>query len=402
MGAPMPEPAAAEPAPSPGHLDAIEGLRAAAALVVYVNHAYAQAWNPMRDEYPTGVLGALSYSLVAGHLAVTVFIVISGLCLGLPVAARGHRLREGVRGFFARRALRILPPYYASVALCLLLIGTVLGEETGSLWDVPIHVDGVAVVSHLLLLQDLFGTGRINYVLWSIAVEWQLYLLFPLLLAAVRRVGLGRAVGAALVLGYAARWAGDGTRLDRANPHYLGMFALGLLAASVLRSGAPWAARFRTFRGWSVVAFAAALAVAALAVQLGFAEATRQFWLLDLPTGVCAFALLVGACARPASGPGWVLGSRPLTALGVVSYSFYLVHAPALQALWLFVCRPLGLGNGATFAFLMTAGLAAVCLIAALFHRAVERPFLRRLRGAGGAAQAPTPAAGAPALTRPN
>src|SRR5437660_1154683 len=91
------------------HLKHVEGLRALACLVVFVNHAYGQTWFAEHGQFPKGVLSTFTYSLVAGHLAVTVFIVISGFCLALPVIANGDRLRGGSKNFFKRRALRILP-----------------------------------------------------------------------------------------------------------------------------------------------------------------------------------------------------------------------------------------------------------------------------------------------------
>ena len=109
--------------PGRAHITHVEGLRAVAALIVYVNHAYAQTWNPDLTPPPDGLLSLVSYSLIAGHLSVTVFIVVSGFCLALPVVATGE-LRGGAGAFFKRRARRILPPYYGAVALCLLLIGT--------------------------------------------------------------------------------------------------------------------------------------------------------------------------------------------------------------------------------------------------------------------------------------
>src|SRR3954466_12054652 len=84
----------------PGHLKHIEGMRAVAAFVVYVNHAYAQAFLfNSTFHHPGGLLSIAGYAMVAGHLAVTVFIVISGFCLTLPVVASGDRLRGGSIAF---------------------------------------------------------------------------------------------------------------------------------------------------------------------------------------------------------------------------------------------------------------------------------------------------------------
>ena len=121
------------------HLMQVEGMRAIAALIVYVNHAYAQVWNPQYGRRPGGILSAFSYFMVAGHLSVTVFIVISGFCLTLPVVSAGEQLRGGTFEFLKRRARRILPPYYGALALCLALIATVIGKPTGnvpSAWTV--------------------------------------------------------------------------------------------------------------------------------------------------------------------------------------------------------------------------------------------------------------------------
>src|SRR5579859_7905470 len=224
------------------HLKYVEGLRALACYVVFVNHAYGQTWLADRHQFPSGkFLPFFTYSLVAGHLAVTVFIVISGFCLTLPVVANGDTLRGGTKNFFKRRALRILPAYYGSVALCLALIYTIIGQPTGTLWDVPVEVTRpdatrIAIVSHLLLLQDLFGTSKINYVLWSIAVEWHIYFLYPMLVLCWARYGPKWVVPIALVAGYALRLGFADTRIARASPQYVGMFAFGMLAAYVTQS----------------------------------------------------------------------------------------------------------------------------------------------------------------------
>src|SRR5258706_13505 len=69
--------------PPRAHIRHVEGLRAVAALVVFVNHAYAQTWNPDQGRVAPGLLSWVSYSLILGHLSVTVFIVVSGFCLAL-------------------------------------------------------------------------------------------------------------------------------------------------------------------------------------------------------------------------------------------------------------------------------------------------------------------------------
>jgi peptidoglycan/LPS O-acetylase OafA/YrhL len=364
-------------------------MRAIAALVVYVNHAYAQVWNPHAGRYPSGVLSAFSYFLVAGHLSVTVFIVISGFCLALPVVSAGDQLRGGTFEFLKRRARRILPPYYGSLALCLALIATVIGRPTGTLWDVPILATPAGVLSHLLLLQDLFATGSINYVFWSIAVEWQIYFLFPLLVWAFRRFDHRSTVAVALIAGYAIRIGLGSTRVARANPHFLGMFALGMLGAYVARSPRIDYVLARQSRLWWWAGGLGLAVAAGLSIAWGIDVSTARFYLLDLPIGIVALSALVLAQRSEHSLLGRMFSWRPLVVIGTFSYSVYLVHAPLLQILWQFGLHPAGLGDEAMFVVLLTAGLAAVLAGAYLFFRVFEQPFMRSARQRVAAAVAP-------------
>jgi peptidoglycan/LPS O-acetylase OafA/YrhL len=348
-----------------------------AALVVYLNHAYAQVWNPHTSASPNGILSAFSYSLVAGHLSVTVFIVISGFCLTLPVVSSGDQLRGGTVDFFRRRAKRILPPYYGALALCLVLIATIIGKPTGTLWDVPILTTPAHVLSHLLLLQDLYATGSINYVFWSIAVEWQIYFLFPALVWGFRRFGHGRTVAVALVASYAIRLAFGSTRVVRMNPHFLGMFALGMLTAYVARSPRIDYVQARQSKiWWWGCAGGLALAVA-LSLAWGVNQSVERFYILDLPIGIVAMSTLVLAQRADGNFMYQLFSWKPLAVIGTFSYSLYLVHAPLLQILWQYGLHPAGLGEQASFFVLLTGGLAVVLAGAYLFFRVFEQPFMR-------------------------
>jgi peptidoglycan/LPS O-acetylase OafA/YrhL len=377
--APVPSLAAKEPARRPVHLQHVEGMRALAAYVVFVNHAFAQVWLPGKGA-PPRLLSAFSYSLVAGHLSVTVFIVISGFCLSLPVVGANDTLRGGVTGFLKRRARRILPPYYGAMAVALILIWTVLGKATGSLWDVPIRVTPIAVVSHLLLVQNFFATGAINYVFWSIAVEWQIYFLFPVLVWSWRRFGPAATVVAALVVGYGVRAAFVETRIDRASTHYLGLFALGMLAAYLAQSAGAAFARARAVVPWGTVAVAGLGVVCALSVWWGWERSPDHFAVLDFPVGVATMATLV-LCSRVGGGRvAGLLAWKPLAFIGTFSYSVYLMHAPLLQILWLYVLVPAHFGPVAMFGLLMTAGALAVLGASYAFFRVFEEPFMRQSR----------------------
>jgi peptidoglycan/LPS O-acetylase OafA/YrhL len=374
-----------------GRLTHIEGMRAAAAYVVYINHIYAQVWLPPKPA--PSVFSVFSWSLIAGHLAVTVFIVISGFCLMLPVVRADNRLRGGTLGFFKRRARRILPPYYAAVAVCLALIGTVMGKPTGTLWDVPIGVNKVAVISHLALVQDLYGTSKINYVFWSIAVEWHIYFLFPLLVWSWRRWGWAVTVVTALVAGYALRITLDDTRVARAQTQYLGLFALGMLAAHIAQNGGAAISRARDRYPWLAIGAGGLAVTCALARAWGVELGIQRFYCLDFPVAVATMAALVET-SRP--GDGWLrrfFAWRPLVVIGTFSYSIYLMHAPLIQILWQFVLEPLHFAPVSMFLFYLVPGAAFVLAASYAFFRAFEFPFLRA--PVSGGVERPTVAAAA-------
>jgi peptidoglycan/LPS O-acetylase OafA/YrhL len=229
----------------------------------------------------------------------------------------------------------------------------------------------------LLLLQDLFGTGSINYVLWSIAVEWQIYLVFPLLLWSWRKLGPGLTVALALAAGYAVRMGFDGTRIARTNSHFLGMFALGMLAAYVSCSPREAYRRLRKSPAWG---WAAAIMFAATIALVGFLQILRfrfGFIFVDLVVGLMAMAALVRTSSEEKSKLRAVVSWRPLVFVGTFSYSLYLIHAPLLQLLWQYVLNPAGLGSDAMFLILMTAGLAIVLCASYGFFRAFEAPAMR-------------------------
>lgn len=353
----------------------VDGLRALAALIVYLNHAYAQA--ALSDTLSFAFPYSLArFSMVAGHLSVTVFIVLSGFCLTLPVVDQGGMLRGGIKEFLKRRARRILPPYYAAVALCLLMIFTVIGKPTGSLWDFPLHVDRVALIAHLALVQDLFATSRINYVFWSIAVEWHIYFLVPLLVWAWRRFGAVQVVLGALLVGYAIRVGFGDTRIMRMHPQFLGMFAFGMLAAHVARSPEARLVKLRESNVWFWLALAGFGVAVGLSVFWGVRGSEKHFYLLDFPVGVLATSLLVASSRPVPSALTRLLSFRPLVAIGTFSYSLYLIHAPFLQLIWQYVLLPLKLSSELQFAGLML-GLPLVLGVAYVFFLAFEAPFLR-------------------------
>jgi peptidoglycan/LPS O-acetylase OafA/YrhL len=226
-------------------------------------------------------------------------------------------------------------------------------------------------------MQDLFATSRINYVFWSIAVEWHIYFIVPLLVLAWKRFGASKTVIGALVLGFALRLAFGYTRLSRAHPQFLGMFALGMLAAYVARSSEPLYKRLRERGPWTpLAALMLSLAVAAT-VYWGISLSETRFHWFDLPIGIMTAASLAAASRGQRSWIHRFFSWPPLVVLGTFSYSLYLIHAPLLQVMWQYGLVPLQLRNEAMLGWLLTVGLALVGLSSYAFFRMFEAPFMR-------------------------
>jgi len=357
--------AAAVPRAAQGRVGWLDGVRGVAALFVVLHHTWLAAFPHYPYNRGPWWLGWALY----GHFAVAVFIVVSGFSLGMAPVRHGDRLPRGAGTFLRRRAWRILPPYWAALALSMVVVALVTGPRTGA------TVNARSLVVFGLLAQDVVGAPAPNGVFWSIALEWHIYFLFPLVLLVSRRFGTRWAVGgslAAVLTVYLLSQTGPTlAKLDRLLPQFFGLFVLGVLAAkATVAPPSPALRRLLTaaLGGLSVV-------VVGLCVVEGSAWVVDQFFWMDLLVGA-ATAVLLGLLAAGSAVPARaVLGSRPLLFLGLFSYSIYLVHAPLLETGWLYGIRPLGLSPLASYWALL--GTVPIVLTGCyLFFRVFEAPFL--------------------------
>jgi len=310
-----------------------------------------------------------------GHSSVAVFIVISGFCLMLPISRNGGSITS-LGAFFRRRARRILPPYYAALLPSVVLILTIAGTDTGTVWDTSLPLTWQQLQAHALLIHDLpFGWegGTINYPLWSVAVEWQLYLLMPFIALSFRRFGsvpslvLGISVGLALHV-FSGGW------LDSATPWFLGLFAMGCAAAvHVQTTKLKQVATFRLLPValWgTVVLLILILRTSIFYVYIAY---------IDTLIGVATATTLILMYREAADGNYSVLTRlaswRPLVRIGAFSYSLYLIHAPLVHLVDRAFVATINPRPEVIFVLLVLASPTVVAG-AYLFYLAFERPFL--------------------------
>lgn len=333
-------------------LDNVDALRAIAFLMVFVFHAFL--------EFNTGSNGLVGiiysnpwgyfFPHHAGALGVQLFFVISGFCIHRS-ALRWRAAHERARGrdwlahYALSRFMRIYPAY--------LLVVLTLFALTPVSW--------VDLLSHVLLIQTWVpGTvNQINPSLWSLAVEAQLYALYPLALFAMK--GSRAPLIIALCAGASLAWrllAPEHTLWAKA-PLFWGFeWWLGVAVAHT--------ANLQRWIGWRTW-------LAGLATTLAVLAPTRIDALYAILPPIL-FAALVGlVIRRPQRAPRWLI------ATGAVSYGLYLVHQPVLDCV-ADIAGAAGIDLAMSGAFLVAsaAGLCAALAIAVPLERA-SRWFQARL-----------------------
>jgi len=364
--------------------DFVTGLRGIAASYVLLSHVWYQIWPAVPEPFgygrrPEGVIAWLTGWLYFGHFGVVIFIVVSGFCLMLPVAGNGDRIRGGIPAYLRRRIRRIVPPYYFAMILTLLAIYFLIGEKTGSQWDIALPVTSFGILTHMALVNDLFESTRINYVYWSIALEAQLYLLFPLLVWFVRRQGLATALVLSVSLVYGTIIGLELYGLTSIPPQFVGMcayFIFGLATAKIINmNDCQLMSRVQNINIYKMGILLIALAYLC-AIRLGFDAAERHFAFLDTLVAL-GTALFLIAASRSERSPARIFFESPfLLRIGTFSYSLYLIHAPILQIIWQYIIIPFRMSENNQFIALLVIAVPLVLVMAYCFFLLFERPFM--------------------------
>lgn len=324
----------------------VDGLRAIAVLSVILSHA--------------GLPG-----FTGGAIGVDVFFVISGFLITSIITQEMSAEKWSLIGFYERRARRILPAlllviltisplswylmlpdylqnYGQSVTATLLFSNNILLALTGGYWELDSS------------FKPLLHT-------WSLGVEEQFYIVFPLILLMIwrfgRRVQLVAIFSLGLVSLFFAEWGWRHFPDEN--------FYLPIGRAWELMVGCAAAYAQRTVRPWH--GFCALLGLATIVLTVGlYSEQTPSpsLWIVPPVLGTA----LVLVCSHPSSGCWKILSLRPLVWVGLISYSAYLWHQPlfALARIALLEPPPIGV---------MLALTALSLGLAWLSWRFVEQPF---------------------------
>ncbi len=365
------------------HIDYLDGLRGIAIALVLISHAWGFAL--VNTAHSVGYTTFLDHLFWHGYEGVSLFLVLSGFCLSIgPLRKRreGHPDWFRPSQFFGRRAWRILPPYYVALTLSVLVGVVYAREQWRPLYSMVRYPVWSSILSHVALVHNLtHARGDLNTSFWSLGLEWQWYLAFPVALV----VCLARPrVALLLCLASAVVWTVVTHRPqalpDTSScmlPARLFEFCCGVVAADLVVRG-------RRVPVWALIlALTPPLTLALQLPATGALSALQhiqdiaRFRLgLTQPLYGLAFTALVLLGAQTATTRA-ALSWRPLVWLGTVSYSVYLVHEPLVEAIDTYGLR--WISHPALLA--VVAGVGGL-VAGVAFHHLVERPCLDRRRRA--------------------
>lgn len=364
------------------NIPALEGVRGVAILAVLAHQLCI-------DGHPN--VRAVSLVLLpfqVGWIGVQLFFVLSGFLI-TRILLDTRDAENYWSSFFARRALRIFPLYYLLLT-CVFVIAP-------RLWDTP----ELRHAQHLQAWYWLYAANALSLIddgvrplghCWSLSVEEQFYLLWPLAVRFLRERALARlciAVAvAALLLRTGLRLAGARVELCyELLPARADALALGALAAVVIRRD-DFLTRIAPRLGRATVAALVLLGVVGLAGK-GLARTNIVTQTAGYTAVAVASALIiVRATVETAQGQGRLaaaLSSSLLRRYGKYSYAIYIVHLPLhLLVTKIFITPRLGGLGQAGFLGLQAAyfllGSLALLGLGALSYRVLERPLLEQKR----------------------
>jgi len=346
-------------------IPSLDGLRALSIFLVLGLHSL------QRLEF-THHVPWIWAALLDGATGVYIFFVISGyLITSLLLHEHEKSGSISLRGFYFRRAMRILPPLYAYIAV-LALLG----------WAGRLAVNKIDILSALFFLHNYVSSFMWSLEhFWSLSIEEQFYFLWPcLLLYCLRHPGPeGRAKAARIAIA-----------IILISP-LIRVFSFTVAKHTILHNNFG----FHTHADSLMFGCLLALVQGTPVFESVYTFATKIWWIppavilmsdflsarfmnyWDLPIGltVCGIGIsffLLWCVRNPYSAVGRLLNSRPIAHLGVLSYSIYI-----WQTLFLNNDNRSVFGPSLTLLYTFPFSWLAILAIAELSHQLIELPSLR-------------------------
>ncbi len=372
-----------ETSSSARHLDALTGVRAFAALWVMVFHSWLNAGSPtIRLPILANPID-LTPLAAFGWLGLDVFFVLSGFLLTRQACLNADRSEptttstefvgtfgEKYSSYLRRRILRVYPAYYACLTALLIL------AATGVYLALPGKLE---LLLHLGMVHNFIEKyiATMNGVFWTLPFEWQFYLIFPLLFLMLRRYGPWALYASTLIVVIGTKLLVVATNDGYAQvllPIRLDTFAAGMCAGAY--------AFYRPPAGIAAAAFfwvGLTILLSTPWVFHGYPQVGHYYDLQGflrppwIQTGICF--MMLGLSGQRHAGVR-IFDNPVAVALGLVSYSIYLLHVPILELLPTFGLIPQRTPYSEVgWPRILATAFPVVLVLSALSYWFIERPF---------------------------
>lgn len=357
----------------------LDALRAFAVVAVIFCHTTPSRYIGQLDITEVGSYAVYGFFVLSGYLITTLLMEAKAVWQG-----SGAPMLAPIGRFYGRRALRLYPVYYLTLAGALLLGVPTIREEA------PFHL---FQVSNWVVWNE--NTSHYAEHFWSLAIEAQFYLVLPWLVFLLSRRGLIAAYAVMFVLS-AMSWAPPvwpigalpQRFLDSCTLQSLDSLAIGGLLAIADASGARALRRLPRL----IAPLAGLVLVTFVPMIFAWGQFSVLGEMINHELMNLCFACIVYTAARGFTGAaGAVLDWKPLWAIGLISYGIYVIHPFVIWG-WTVVNRRLTGSEEEIWGWPLFFGTFAVTIVAAwLSWRFIEGPLARvrgRLRGFGSVRQA--------------
>lgn len=311
------------------YIDVLDGVRAILVLLVGWFHIWQQSWLTPRFTL-FGRQYSLDFLLRSGYIWVDGLILLSGFLLYLPYARAGNGKLPDTKAFFKKRLLRIWPSYALNVLVFFLIsLPKYQGNVPYMAKDICTHL----TFTHTFFRDTYYGSP-INGALWTVGVEFQFYILFPLLGRCYRQKPLLTAGG---MMAAAFLWRGYAHTLQDCAmwfnqlPAFLDVYALGFMGADafiVLRRKMQQESR-REKVFFTLICFLCLWVLNNLAHTQAASNGQEaiRWGQMNIRFALALALTVFMVCAAFAAYPvRLLLGNRVMQFLAGVSFQFYMYH----------------------------------------------------------------------------
>ena len=315
---------------SQSRYEELDSLRGLAALAVMAHHflfifPFIHPYQNIHHPFLQVITFSPLHLFWTGYESVLLFFVLSGFVLSLPF--NGGRAPT-YRSFIIKRIFRIYFPYLAAILLAvgLMTLFSRGGIEGLSSWfnSTWLAFDLRSFLKHLSLIALPFNeAGRYDPVVWSLAIEMQISILFPFLFLAVFFFGWKRALAGAALLAWLSYTTGRLPLL-----RYVPAFIAGVLLA---RAREELISAYRKFTTSQRIFWFVSAIVCYCVQWNAYSEEPQRQYLNDCLITLGASMFIVTALGSAKASRALLLG--PLVFVGKISYSIYLYHAIVLFTL---------------------------------------------------------------------